>query len=493
MSSTSIENNPLNSIYNNIIESFDGNIGHCVLLLGPELAVNQEGVGYKMFFKELSERLGDTIEIYFEEENLFAFKEGISDRQVKREIKNFYKTVGDFRLLEKIARIKFPLIINFSPDLALNKVFKENEIEFFEDHFSKSTVANNSLEKPTKQRPVLYNIFGSIEAEGSLILNHGHMHEALEKLLAERSLPDNMEAFLRNANTYIFLGFNYESWYYQLLCHRLNIKTSEQYSILSTPDCRHNDYTNRIMGKHFRMDFTGEPPIKTIDRIIETCEESSMANSDVLREIKIGGRYSLVFSYAWKQKEEGAQLHIENIVDWLENELTLNEECAHNVFRDKKNLNFGDNLGAFMDALSQCETIVQVISDAYLKSKNCMYEAQKISENQNGNRVYRILLKETENEQFDAQKIEEYKAYWKQQYDSGMKHIKENIDDAIEQGKAMGELKPILKIYEFIPQFFADLFENIHLVVFKNDFQVVNELAILEKEKAAIILEEICG
>ncbi len=494
MNLVSTDKNALNNIYSNIVESFDGNIGNCVLLLGPELAINNKGVRHKDYFRKLSKKHPDIIEKYFEEENLFSFKEEVSLRPISREIKDFYKNVGDTILLEKIARIKFPLIINFSPDAALTKVFEQNDIDYIEDHFSRSTVPNNNLEKPTKQKPVVYNIFGSIEADGSLILDHGHMHKALEKLLAERSLPDNLEAYLQNANTYIFLGFNYESWYYQLLCHRLNVKTPERYSILSTPDCRHNDYTNRIMGKHFRMDFTGESPEVTIDRIISTCEESDLNNTSVLREIKIGGKYSLVFSYAWRKKGADSKFHIENIVDWLESEIDTNKACSFNVFRDKKDLSFGDNLKEFMNALSQCKTIVQVVSDEYLKSRNCMYEAVQIHKNKGDNKIYRMLLKEDEKDQFNEARIIEYKNYWKKLYEEGIGQIEQSTSDPIEKGKAIAKWTPVLEIHEFLPTFFEDLLDNMHLVILKGDFKIErNDAVVLKRAKSEIILEKICG
>ena len=435
----------LNIVYQDIVDSFDGKIGNCILLLGPELAVNDQGIDYKTYFKNLSQNHVETIEKYFEDENLFAFQDGVSPRRVIPKIKNFYKTVGNKDLLNKIAQIKFPLIINFSPDLALRQVFEINRIDFTPGHFSRSTVSNNSLEKPSKDKPILYNILGSIDADGSLILDHGHMHQALEKLLAERSLPDNIEAFLKNANTYVFLGFNYESWYYQLLCHRLNIKTEEHYSILSTPDCRDNDYTNRIMGKHFRMDFTGESALNTINRIINTCRKSTLDNSTVLRKTK----YGLSFSYAWKDKDD-PKVNRETIVDYLEKEIRKSEQLTHHIFRDKLDLMVGDNLKDFMDAISECPIVIQVVSNTYLKSKNCMYEALKIHKNSGNGEVYKFYVKENEN---DRVVLNDIRDHWKKVYDEESEKIVGESEDKLQQDRErVKRLDWIREIIEFIPE-----------------------------------------
>lgn len=462
-------------IYDHIVESFDSNIGNCVLLLGPELVEDNTGKNYKKQFKELAKAHDDIVENYFENDNIFDFVDGGDSKFLRRKVKQYYKQVGNKKLLQKIARLKFPLVINFSPDLALNRVYEEKGIEFTYGYFSRASGSPNELDQPTKEKPLLFNILGSIDEDTSLILTHGDVHDTLEKLLAKRSLPNTMEKFLRAANTYVFLGFDYKSWYYQLLCHRLYIKTQETYSILSTPDCTTNDYTNSIMGKHFKMDFTNDSPEKTLDRIIQTCESSEdIENSSALRKITLADDSSLVFSYAWRSGGD-SNLHRENIVDWLQQRIENDQELELAVFRDNKNLSFGDNLKQFMDALADCKTIIQVISDQYLKRENCMYEALKIQESDQKGRVLRIVYSENDEEKVNKSKVGEYQEYWNRLYEEKVAEIDEMGLPEMQRNEAIKKYDPMVQYHKMMPDFLDDIFDNIFLSVSGNDFFINDE------------------
>lgn len=63
-----------------------------------------------------------------------------------------------------ISRIPFPLIINVCPDCSLNEVYKKKGIDFKEGYFTKNSKPEfNDLPKPTKELPVIYNVFGSVD------------------------------------------------------------------------------------------------------------------------------------------------------------------------------------------------------------------------------------------------------------------------------------------------------------------------------------------
>lgn len=51
--------------------------------------------------------------------------------------------------------------------------------------------------------------------------------------------------------------------------------------------------------------------------------------------------------------------------------------------RDKKDCNYQDNLKEFMNAIRNGKKVIVVFSQAYLKSKNCMYELSGIMESEN--------------------------------------------------------------------------------------------------------------
>jgi hypothetical protein len=93
-------------------------------------------------------------------------------------------------LLEMIARLRFPLIINVSPDTALNRTYTNRGFDYKEGYFSeglKSEILD--LPEPTKELPVIFNVFGWTEPDTSLILEHGKLYQTIGKLLTKESLP----------------------------------------------------------------------------------------------------------------------------------------------------------------------------------------------------------------------------------------------------------------------------------------------------------------
>lgn len=71
-------------------------------------------------------------------------------------------------------------------------------------------------------------------------------------------------------------------------------------------------------------------------------------------------------SYAWKDSA-----YADKIDD------TLRESEIY-ITRDIRDLDIGTNLQEFMNRVEESSYVVVIISDAYLRSKNCMYEAVKI-------------------------------------------------------------------------------------------------------------------
>jgi TIR domain/SIR2-like domain len=290
----------LTAIYNRITSNIVSDLGQCVLLLGPELSVDKYGNYYKSYFKQLEKDEESYISNYFSAENLFAFVDEYGSSIITEKIKNFYDIVGDRVLLDMISRIEFPLIFNVCPDKALNKVYCEKNITFESGFFSKeSKPLFNNLPLPSKKLPIIYNIFGSIDNDQSIILTHAKLFETIEHLLPEKSLPDNIEIFLKNASSFIFLGFKFDSWYYQLICHKLGLVTvNSKKASLSVPSYEDNvDTVSIVMGKYFNMNFTQENPAQTIENIIEHCERKKPGSLRPKNAL-LNQHYGVFISYA---------------------------------------------------------------------------------------------------------------------------------------------------------------------------------------------------
>lgn len=135
------------------------------------------------------------------------------------EAETFYKALpSDEAVLGLMAELPFSLVVSVNPDLALPQFFSKRQLNFQFDYFSsKDKATPSNITKPTAASPLLYNICGSIEDYQSLVLDFDDMFELLKNLLGDFGIPKAVNDVLVNATTYIFIGFQFDKWYTQLL------------------------------------------------------------------------------------------------------------------------------------------------------------------------------------------------------------------------------------------------------------------------------------
>jgi hypothetical protein len=447
----------LEARYDAIIGHVTGENGHTVLLLGPELAalVGENGEGHKTYFKKLVDELAanqpDTngqVTQYFPTDNLFSFNSNKNHPiLVRNKVVEFFKheNYGDKPLLDLISRLPIPLIINVCPDDSVRQLFEIKNIEYSWGYFSKDPRPEfKDIPKPTETKPVIYNIFGSIKNDQSILLTHGNLYTLIEKLLPENSLPPSIEEYIKEANSFIFLGFKFDSWYYQLLCHKLKVKTpgTEKISI-GSPSC--NNLNSVIMKNHFELAFTQNNPTQVIERIIAGCQ------AEDLRPLNPLGIYCSFISYAWKDKNAAIgsdSTKREAIADFIESALKEKSVLVQLV-REKKFLNNGDSIDSFMTRIGSGRSVIQVISDKYLKSEYCMIEAMRINQYRDPKkRIFLIVFNDVQRDRNGHIDIEKYEGFWKQKC-LGLVEDRGLIESP--------HYKNYIEIYHFIKEFIISI------------------------------------
>ena len=127
---------------------------------------------------------------------------------------------------------------------------------------------------------------------------------------------------------------------------------------------------------------------------------------------------AVFISYAWGEDSEER----EAIVNQLEQSL---QKRGLNIERDKRVLGYKGSIRQFMTRIGEGGCVILVISDKYLRSKNCMFELIQISENERFNdRVFPVVLSDADI--YDAVKRIEYIKYWetkKKELDIAMKSV----------------------------------------------------------------------
>lgn len=458
----------INNIYNTIIDDICSELGQCVLLLGPEIFKSKSGESYRTYFGDLAENSNEDIS-YFPNDNLFYFKDSHAEGSLKKLLVEFYKNNADSALIELISKIKFPLIINSFPDTSINETYSANRIHFKNGYFQGPVTSE--LLYPSKENPVIYNIFGRIDYPQSLILTHGELYRIMDKLMPENSLPPNLELLLDNVNSFLFLGFKFDSWYYQLLCHRFKINGnhSKERKCLSEPNANTSNPVSMLIDKHFKINFTVENPTQIITRLITGIEQKEGSSSKSLRSANPDSKYSVFISYAWEEgNDKSNHTDKELIVDLIAEKLKSNKLI--NVFRDKEKQKSGDSIKLFMDLIGKGATVIIILSDDYLKSQFCLGEALRTIKRKNSDaRVFFACYQDFEINDETAVK---YKKYWGNISTEIIKGIDEKFKDIIQKEIIKRDNDTYIDLYTFVDQFVNDFKDKISFRVTKDDFEI---------------------
>ena len=110
----------------------------------------------------------------------------------------------------------------------------------------------------------------------------------------------------------------------------------------------------------------------------------------------------IFLSYAWGGESEIVVKEIEHVF-----------KSKHlNIIRDKTNgLGFKGLVTGFMQQIGKGNYVIVILSDKYLKSKNCMFELLEVYKNGNFyNRIFPIVLKDAKI--YDSEDIIDYTDFW---------------------------------------------------------------------------------
>jgi len=112
----------------------------------------------------------------------------------------------------------------------------------------------------------------------------------------------------------------------------------------------------------------------------------------------------IYISYAWTDESKIVLKELRNALD--------SENLKYKV--DEQDIEYKDNIREFEERLGKGDYIILIISDNYLKSKNCMYEILKIKERGDVyNRVFPVVLKDAKI--YNPLDLIDYVKYWEDQ------------------------------------------------------------------------------
>lgn len=279
--------------------------GKCILFVGPEAATNAaDEMLQDELARVLSPEKGADIISHYKSENLYLFKDAISKTKIYYKIRKFYQDHTVPERYIKLTQIPFHLIITVNPDDLLAHAFEKNGLpvrRLWKERDNDSGVAISTtgvrydfyLKKQNPapfdmaikpHKPVLYNLFGNVENEDSLILTHDDMFDFLISILSHNELPREMRAALHDADDYIFLGFDFNKWYVQLLLRLLKLH-NEHYKFARYASNKDLDeQTKQFCREQFKIEFANYDMDEFIEELYSRSKKAGILREKGQRE-----------------------------------------------------------------------------------------------------------------------------------------------------------------------------------------------------------------
>lgn len=250
-----------------------------ILVLGPGASVGRNGEHLHNKLCSLMEDFLDT-KAPDHPDKLFVLgdkiKEGKSWQQQYYDFAHrAFSEAGPHEIHEKLTFIPFHLIINTSPDNLLQQSFHQlgtrNHVAHYNYKRPSALDAN-----PSDFNPLIYNLFGSLDDEDSLVMNHDHLFEFMFSLLGSNPLPSGLRKEIRKANHLVFLGVDSDSWYVKLLlyvfeAHDKGINYAIQWRADSLTMANSLFYVN-----NFQMDFVDGDVESFVNELYNRCIEKRL-------------------------------------------------------------------------------------------------------------------------------------------------------------------------------------------------------------------------
>ena len=273
----------------------------CVLLMGPDIASPKPGRSMLQELKEFldNNQKGNEPRFYSDDE-FFLFADNRAKAFGNIKITKFYKGLATPEVYNKIAEIPFHLIISVSPDHLLKTVFETYHLDFKFDYFNKEQNPKE-LEESEKNLPLIYNLFGDIDADSSLIFTYDDLFDYLIKIFGDFKLPQALQYQLKNCETVLFVGFQFQKWYFRLLLRLLRINevgikgASDQNKTLVAG-------VRNFYADEFGMQFIEADEVEIIDYLHTRFEDKNLLRA-TKKPLAVANN-EIYISYAWGGERE---------------------------------------------------------------------------------------------------------------------------------------------------------------------------------------------
>jgi len=196
-----------------------------------------------------------------------------------------------------------------------------------------------------------------------------------------------------------------------------------------------------------------------------------------IKEGKVGK--NIFLSYSWSDTK---------IADSID---SLFSESGITLFRDVRDLKYKQSISEFMKNVRKTDNVVMIISDNYLKSKNCMFEVLEFLKDEScKNRILPFISKGTNI--FTSEGKLYYLEYWKNKYKELANQLKDQkTTECIPLWQELKQYESIknemMEFLSILSDMKSILYED---VIDAKMFQtVIDSLGIIHYETVSVVLE----
>ncbi|HSS22040.1 MAG TPA: SIR2 family protein [Pyrinomonadaceae bacterium] len=245
---------------------------NCIFLLGPGLVLDKKGgllqAGLIDYFKEKG------LEIDQDLDNLFSCKTQAKTR-AHVYIKEYYRDNGELNdTLRQLARIPGHLYVSINPDLLMKQALEDYGVAHEFKYYVKDQPPED-VTNPTAEKPLLYNLCGSIDTPQSLIFSYEDLIQYLFSIVRDFKLPQNLRSNLENNVYFIFLGFDFEKWYLKLLL-KLLLLDETKLSIAAESGTGTQGQLRTFYVGHYGLEFVEDNVEQYVKRLYDECDQQGL-------------------------------------------------------------------------------------------------------------------------------------------------------------------------------------------------------------------------
>jgi hypothetical protein len=287
----------------------------CVFLFGPGLAKNKAG-----------ESMRSCLVQYFKEKQL-GVEEDLDDLYTcdaltkTRALDHLQKYCCDHSepndSHRKLALIPCHLYISITPDLLMKQALDDCGVDHEFQYYVKDQTPGE-VRKPAGAQPLLYNLFGCIENQRSIIFSQWDIIQYLFSIIKEFKLPQNLREALKKSNYFIFIGFDFDKWYLKLLL-RLLLEESKP-AIATLEGKPFDEKLKSFYQRRYGLEFVDAHIEEYVRSLYDECR-----NQGLLREIKEKVRPSIRTEIAELIKQDHVKLALERLIEFMEDDYVLKD------------------------------------------------------------------------------------------------------------------------------------------------------------------------